>query len=445
MAWTPGHSGKISIRASYGIFYTAFPGLSAGIMYGVPPFGYNYLSPSPPLFATPFIDAGDGVRQTDPYPFSFPPHGVSAGSPYTAFNWPSVTPISADPYFYYRNTVPYTEDYMFSIQRQIGTKALATISYVGNQGHHLLVLTQSNPGNPALCLSVSKLTQVAPGSATCGPFGEEGTYTSAAGQVYTGTRIGLGSNYGADAAQKTIGNSNFNALEGSLRLTLGARSTALLSYTYSKSIDDASNLGEQINPVDQRATRVISSWNLPQNFVASYNYALPVDRWFRRSNRFTDGWSLAGTARFSSGFPVTLSDVSDNSLLGTLGDGVNNQLLDTPQVVPGQPLDLNTNPRNNPYAFNKYAFAPEAMGQLGDAARRTFQGPGIENFDMQLSKNVRLESRSLDIRVEAFNVFNHAQFYGPTAVDGTVNDPSFGRIVSSAAPRLIQVAMKFRF
>jgi hypothetical protein len=66
---------------------------------------------------------------------------------------------------------------------------------------------------------------------------------------------------------------------------------------------------------------------------------------------------------------------------------------------------------------------------------------------VQLSKTVRLlrESQSLDFRVEAFNVFNHAQFYGPQAVSGEINDPDFGRIVSAAAPRLIQVAMKFHF
>ncbi len=55
------------------------------------------------------------------------------------------------------------------------------------------------------------------------------------------------------------------------------------------------------------------------------------------------------------------------------------------------------------------------------------------------------ESKSFDIRVEAFNVFNHAQFYGPASVDGEVNDPNFGSVVSAAAPRLIQVAAKFRF
>ena len=73
-----------------------------------------------------------------------------------------MTPISADPYFYYRDQTPYTESYMLSIQRQITPSALLTISFAGNQGHHLLVLVPTNPGNAALCLSL-------PG---CGPFGE---------------------------------------------------------------------------------------------------------------------------------------------------------------------------------------------------------------------------------------------------------------------------------
>jgi hypothetical protein len=83
---------------------------------------------------------------------------------------------------------------------------------------------------------------------------------------------------------------------------------------------------------------------------------------------------------------------------------------------------------------------------LGNAPRRLFHGPGIENFDVELSKNVRLtESKSLDIRVEAFNVFNHAQFYGPASVNGNVDDPNFGHVVSAVAPRLVQVAMKVHF
>ena len=184
------------------MFYTEFPGLSAGVMYGVPPFGYNYLSPAPPVFATPFINSGDGVQNINPYPFNFPPHNVSQSNPYTGFNFANVIPISADPYFYSKNSVPYTENYMFSIQRQIRSNALLTISYVGNQGHHILVTVPTNPANQALCLSLSQTSQVAPTSSTCGPFGEDSSYTSASGQVYNSMRTILGSNYGAVTAQE---------------------------------------------------------------------------------------------------------------------------------------------------------------------------------------------------------------------------------------------------
>ncbi|HXA75691.1 MAG TPA: carboxypeptidase regulatory-like domain-containing protein [Candidatus Acidoferrales bacterium] len=441
-----GGPGKSSVRASYGIFYTAFPGLSAGIMYSVPPFGYNYLSPAPPLFATPFVNAGDGVVNPNPYPITFPPNTVTAKNPYMAFNWAAVTPISADPYFYFRNGVPYTENYMFSFQRQITSSILLTMSYVGNEGHHILVLVPTNVGDAPLCLSLSQLSEVAPGSSTCGPYGEDGTYTSAAGHVSTGTRdIGLGSNYGATTAQRTIGNSNYNALETNLRYA-GKRSTVLFAYTYAKSIDQASNIGEQLNPFNPRLSRAISSWDLRHNFVASYQYDLPFERLFGRTNQMTQGWSISGTTRFASGFPVTLFDDSDNSLLGTLGNGVNNNLLDTPEFTPG-PLQINTNPRSRRPEFNTSLFSTEPLGQLGNSRRRFFYGPGIDNFDMQVTKNVRLtESKALDLRIEGFNVFNHAQFYGPGAVDGEVNDiQTFGTVVSAVDPRLIQVAAKFTF
>jgi hypothetical protein len=142
---------------------------------------------------------------------------------------------------------------------------------------------------------------------------------------------------------------------------------------------------------------------------------------------------------------VTLFDNSDNSLLGTLGNGANNYLLDTPQFAAG-PLHINTNGRNGKPAFNTALFQEENLGQLGNAKRRMFYGPGIENFDMTLQKDLRLnEGRSLDLRIESFNTFNHTQFYGPAAVDGQVEDSNFGQIVSAAPPRLVQVAAKFSF
>ncbi|MGD0443975.1 MAG: carboxypeptidase regulatory-like domain-containing protein [Edaphobacter sp.] len=429
-----GSNGQSSIRASYGLFYTAFQGLSAGIMYAVPPFGFNYLSPGPPLLATPFITAATGVNNGQRFPFPFPSHSVSVSNPDTSVNWANFLPLAADPFFDHNNRPAYTSNYMLSIQRQITRDTLLTVSYVGNQGHRLLALVSANPGNPALCLSL-------PG---CGPFGEDSPYTNATGQTIQGTRVGQGPNYGENTSDSSIANSSYNALETTLRYQHHG-SQFLLSYTYAKSIDQGSNLGEQLNPIDPRQSRAISAWDMKHAFVGSYTLALPVATLFRKSNRLTEQWSLSGSARFTTGFPVTLFDNSDNSLLGTLGNGANNYLLDTPQYLPGS-LKINTNGRNGLPAFNTALFPEENLGQLGNAKRRIFYGPGIENFDMTLQKGLHLsEARSLEFRAEAFNVFNHAQFYGPAAVDGQIEDPAFGQIESAAAPRLVQLAAKFSF
>jgi len=441
-----GNGGASSVRASYGIFYSAFPGLSTGVMYGVPPFGDNYLTPEPPLFATPFVNAADGGQNANPFPLTFPPHNVSVRNP-DRQSFASQVPISADVSFYYRNAVPYTESSMLSFERKITASTLLTMSYVGSQGHHILAVVSNNPASQALCLSLSQKSEVQSGSPTCGPFGEDALITSASGQEYRGTREGIGSNYQEDTWQRTIENSSYNALETNLRYA-GKRSNVLFGYTYSKSIDQGSNLGEQLNPLNHAATRALSAWDMRHNLVASFQLYLPFDRLSGRTNLLTQGWSIAGTARFSTGLPVTLLDDSDNSLLGTLGNGVNNYLLDTPEYH-GAPLETNTNPRNGRPEFNNTpaAFTTEKLGLLGNVPRRFFYGPGIDNFDLTLAKSLRFtESKSLEFRLEAFNALNHAQFYGAAAVDGEVNnDPHFGQVVSAAAPRLLQVAAKFSF
>jgi hypothetical protein len=443
-----GGDGKSSIRASYGIFYTEFQGLAAGVMYGVPPYGFNYLSPAPPLLATPFITAASGVNNGQRFPFSFPPHNVSASNPDKSVNWANLAPLAADPFFNYHDKAPYINNYMFSIQRQLRASALLTMSYVGNQGHRILAVVDANLGNPALCLELT--------SQNCGPFGEDNNYINASGTIY-GTRnlpgdqntygapITSRENYGENSSQSTVANSNYNALETTLRYQRNG-SQFLLSYTYAKSIDQGSNLGEQIDPRNPRQQRTISAWDQKHTFVASYTLALPVTRLLRKSKRLTNEWNVSGTTRFATGFPVTLTDNSDNSLLGTLGNGINNYLLDTPQQLPGS-LEINTNGRNGRPAFNTALFPIEAYGTLGNAKRRVFYGPGIENFDLTLQKNVRLsDTSSLGFRIEAFNAFNHTQFYGPASVDGQVDDTlHFGDIVSAASPRLLQLVAKFNF
>jgi hypothetical protein len=83
---------------------------------------------------------------------------------------------------------------------------------------------------------------------------------------------------------------------------------------------------------------------------------------------------------------------------------------------------------------------------MGTAARRFFYGPGMVNFDMALHKRVALgERRQVELRAEAFNVFNHAQFFGAAAVNGNIHSASFGQVVSAMAPRVVQLALKFQF
>ena len=441
VAYAP--SETTSMRASYGLFYTAFQGLSAGIMYGVPPYGYNYLSPAPPLFATPFITAADGTNNGQRFPLTPPPLNATPGNPARNFAWPNYLPVNADPFFASDNTVPFSENYMWSIQHELARNAVATASYVGSRGHNLLVIRQANPGNPALCLSVSEPSQVAPGSPTCGPFAENGVFTTVDGRVINGTRGPLGPDYGSITRQETTGYSRYNALELNLRYT---RQNAGISagYTLSKSIDVASNIGEQVNPFDVRRSEAPSAFDLRHNFVVSYNYDLPFDRLIGRRNELTGGWTVSGTTRFSSGFPVTLYDSSDNSLLGTFGNGVNNNLVDTPNFTPGD-LQINHNPAKG-QAFNTSLFSEAALGQLGTAPRRFFYGPGISNVDVALIKSVRFGSRAaVQIRLEAFNAFNHPQFYGAGSIDGNIASPTFGNIVSAASPRLVQLATRVTF
>jgi hypothetical protein len=144
--------------------------------------------------------------------------------------------------------------------------------------------------------------------------------------------------------------------------------------------------------------------------------------------------------------PVTLVNYGDNSLLGAEPNGINNYGVDEPDYA-GGPLDLNQNPRHGSY-FNASQFSDNALGTPGTAKRRFFHGPGLDNYDMALLKNVRLtESKSLQFRVEGFNIFNHAQFFGPQSVDGNIANlgTTFGNVVSANPPRLVQLGSKFLF
>jgi hypothetical protein len=439
-----GGPGKTSIRAGYGIFYSVIEGNTIAVDEPQPPYGLSYTSPAPPLFATPFISAANGATHVQPFPLNFPPLNATISNPNPNIDFSPFLPQAGMTTPYRGNTIPYNENYFFSIDRELYRNTVLSLSYVGSQAHHLLIVYSANPGNPAQCLALSKPSAVAPDSPTCGPFAEDATYTAATGQTFYGTRGPLGSNFSNNDYQGTFGNSSYNAFEASLRHTSGPLDL-LLSYTYSKSLDEASSISDVVDPLNYKRMRGLSAWDLRHNFVATFRYQLPFDHFGHGARWLSSGWALSGIMRASTGFPVTLAEHGDNSLQGSIPNGVNNHSIDLPDYTPGN-LNLNGNPRNGQPYFNTDLFSENALGTPGSASRRSFYGPGSLNFDLALIRNFAVtEGKLLQFRLETFNTFNHTQFFGPAAVNGDFGTGTFGYVVKAAPPRQVQLALKFSF
>jgi hypothetical protein len=439
-----GGPGKTSIHLGAGRFFSSPEGLTVAYPTGNPPYGLTYTSPEPPLMATPFVGALTGTQYIQQFPVNVPPYTVSPSNPDANVNWARYTPISGAGSVWYQNKTPYTMLLNFSVQRQIGSNTLASASYIGSESRHLLTVVGANPGNPALCLSLSQTQEVAPGSPTCGPFLENNVFTRPDGTVVNGARGPFPNTIGTDAWYKNMGSAKYNALQLTLKRTSGPLSL-LASYTYGKSMDLSSSIQEQVNPYNYREEYAPSAFDIKHNFVVSYNYELPFAKLSGTENRMTDGWALSGITRFATGLPVTFASFGDNALVYVQNNGVNSVSIDLPNYTPGN-LQINHNPRNGLPYFNTALFTPNTLGTQGNAKRRFFYGPGINNFDIALHKMTRLtESKSLEFRFETFNIFNHAQFYPNGSVDGNISSPTFGHVLKAASPRIGQVALKFNF
>ena len=189
-----GKAGASSIRAGYALSFSALEGATDFNEIGDAPFG-NYTGQNESTFAAPFTNRASGQSVKNFFPVAPPPKHFSArnpasGAPYdtlaeffTAFGT-----IGSSPAFNNKNQLPYAQNYELSFQRQLSPSDVVTLSYVGTQGRRLLASVSANPGSPALCLSVSQASEVAPGSPTCGPGGENNIYTTAAGTQILTTR-----------------------------------------------------------------------------------------------------------------------------------------------------------------------------------------------------------------------------------------------------------------
>lgn len=478
-----GKPGTTSIRAGWGMFYTTFEGATDFNEIGDAPFG-NYTGQNETTFAAPFTNRATGVSITNLFPAPPPFKGFSAsnpahcsppaGCPFTSlpYFFAAYGTIGSSPAFYNKNTLPYAENYELSIQRQITTLDLLTVSYVGTQAHHLLSSESANPGNPALCLSLA--------AQGCGPGGENNIYIRPNGTYALGTRtpfsgvvlppsaaaiVGGGGTllpdgnigiipFGNDSYFIAGGYSSYNSAQVNWRHT-SARFQLLLGYTFSKSLDNSSGYGEQYNPVNPRLSRGLSAFDSTHNFVASYAYTLPFDK-LGGPKRLTNGWQISGITRFATGLPVTIIETDDRSLLGTSFGGPIVLPVDTPNLI--APVQIMNPRKTGGLYFSTASFGAGSLGQEGTANRRFFHGPGTNNWDFAVLKNTQLTERlNLQFRAELFNVFNHAQFITPSGLVSfscttpsntascTQNTGAFGQVTQAQQPRIGQLSLKLSF
>jgi hypothetical protein len=429
-----------SIRASFGIFYSAYEQNPNAVENGNTPFGLFWSTPSPVYLEEPF-EGRQGVDPGQRFPFVPPPEGVS-----DLAAWANFQPLLGQSGFQTNNAFPYVEDMMFSVQRQLGRSTILTAEFVGTHGHHLLTLFDVNPGNPQTCLQIRQILGPANG---CGPYGEDTIYALPGGQNIYGTRpysVTSGRllnhnppllDFGNFGLFSTSADSHYNALEVTLDKRVGPM-RMLAAYTWSKSLDDASSSVDAGNPYNIHL-QGLSAFDSTHDFVMSYNYDLPFKNLTHSTSgiiyKLLEGWQASGITRFATGLPVHLVDNFDQALCG---DGCGEP------DYSGQPLQF-FNPRvsaNHEY-FSTSQFSLPALGSFGTARRRFFHGPGLNNWDFALQKVTHVtEGTSVEVRAEFFNVFNHAQFKNPV---GDFASSAFGQVIAARDPRIGQLALKFSF
>jgi hypothetical protein len=263
--------------------------------------------------------------------------------------------------------------------------------------------------------------------------------------------------------ESSAGNSVYNS--GSIRLRKRMAHGISISgtYAYSKSIDDASSIGGggtvvAQNPFDIAADRGLSSFDQRHKFTGNWIYELPFGENHRFAKRgplshILDGWQWSGDFTIGSGFYFT-PRVLGNSL--DIGRGVSGSLRAN---TTGAPVSL-SNPTTLEW-FDTAAFcspssqfgsstpgsgstcANPSGSSFGDAGRNIVEGPGQITFDMNLAKIITIkESRALELRIQAANVFNTAHF---TAIDTIVNSLTYGQVTSVGNMRRITLLARFRF
>jgi len=262
----------------------------------------------------------------------------------------------------------------------------------------------------------------------------------------------------------------YSGLQASIDRRLSRGLGLLASYTWSHSIDDASTLGLfgtsilgarsvspfPSNPNDLRGERGNSNFDVRHVFSLSYSWELPLKRWLRSPGFLADGWSVNGIFTARTGQPFTVAVGMDAAGIGDATPFFSQR----PVRVPGVPLTVGE--RKGPrWPLNPAAFRVPEFGTFGNVGRNTVRGPSFNQYDFAIFKTVSMGERfKLQVRIEAFNLFNRANFSLPTETanlgvalnspenfgvsTSTVNTQNLnvGPVFAPGGPRSIQIGIR---
>jgi hypothetical protein len=314
------------------------------------------------------------------------------------------------------------QHWSFNIQHDLGFATLQ-VGYVGNHVTHLLTNGVVTPRN---INRRDPVTQIRPLSSNFGDIFVVGDYPQ----------------------------SNYNALQVTLRRNLAKGLRFNANYTWSHTIDDVVGFFKDYQDENNaRAERASSDQDVRHNFTMDAGYDLPFRDWFGGGPRWiVDGWQLNTITQIRSGLPVNV----------TRQGGVFGGFSFRPDIVPG--VDTRCPNYSLPTCqFNAAAFSNPGDGVFGNAGRNLLRGPGFAQVDFSVFKNTRItETTALQFRAEIFNLFNHANFADPSGglVRGDNNSlrPTafFGQSISTVGnqlggllgfggPRQIQLSLRYLF
>jgi hypothetical protein len=383
LAWSPGGRDTTVLRAAYGIHYdqsSLAPG--EGLYFSAPYYNFNLYYP---------IQGLVNLSLSNPFPNNFP-------VPYPG----SAIAFQSDLH------TPYVEQWNFGVQRQLGKSRVLEIAYVGSKGTHLIDSRNIDQPQPSA-------NQENPGP---------------------------NPNFSEIDIIESQANSTYNSLQARLQQRLWQGLSLLASYTYAKSIDDASGFFNTTgdpnfpqNSYNLSAERGRSDFDIRQRFTLSYAYDLP----FCKRHRWLGGWQSFGVLTFQTGQPFTVALLPDedntNTGISQLGFGAN----DRPNVA-GNPVLSRSTPQE---WFDTADFTTPPYGSFGNAGRNILSGPGLRAVNFSVVKNTAVTERlNVQFRTEFFNALNHANFNLP---DNFLGSPTFGQVVSAQDPRRIQFALKLIF